>query len=252
MIIKKQKFTCKRDSLTIRGYILIPQNHNKSCVIVSHGFSSNVLMTYKYAKRFANAGFVAVYFDFCGSGVGRSGGRSQDMSVLTQKEDLLSVLDYVKKIDYIDNKKIILAGCSQGGFVSSLVAAQREEDVEKLILYFPALSIPSDARKGSMLGAKFDPNNVPNSKRVIIIKIGKRYILDALSLDPYKEICTYKKPVLIIHGTDDKMVDISHSEMAQKKYPNAKLIKIDGGDHGFFIRGFKESMDESIRFLSND
>ena len=36
-------------------------------------------------------------------------------------------------------------GCSQGGFVSALVAAKNNFPIEKLVLFYPALCIPDDA-----------------------------------------------------------------------------------------------------------
>lgn len=129
-------------------------------MIVSHGFASCTRDTKKYARVFADEGFAAVCFDFCMSGSGRSTGSSLGMSVLTEKADLFNVLDYVKGLDYVDPARITLAGCSQGGLVSALAAAEQESEVERLVLYYPALCIPDDARRGHMINAKFDPDRV--------------------------------------------------------------------------------------------
>ena len=117
--------------------------------------------------------------------------------------------------------RVVLAGCSQGGMVSALLAAQRIDDVDRLILYYPALCIPDDARRGRILGAKFDPMHVPETFSVITIRLGARFVLDAQKLDPYKEISAYPKPVLICHGTADRIVHISYSKRAAETYPNA-------------------------------
>ena len=47
------------------------------------------------------------------------------------------------------------------------------------------------------------------------------------------EIAPYEGPVLIVHGTADGLVNYSYSERAAKAYKNAKLVPIEGGDHGF-------------------
>lgn len=47
----------------------------------------------------------------------------------------------------------------QRGFVSSLVAAKWKDRISKLVLFYPALCIPDDARAGKMMFAKFDPQN---------------------------------------------------------------------------------------------
>ena len=102
-------------------------------------------------------------FDFCMSGSGISGGKSVNMSVQTQKKNLFDVLEYAKTLDFVDNNHITLCGCSQGGLVCSLVAAEKEDEIERLIMYYPALCIPDDSRRGCVIGTKIDPNNVPDS-----------------------------------------------------------------------------------------
>ncbi|MFH1513284.1 MAG: alpha/beta fold hydrolase, partial [Bacillota bacterium] len=217
----------------------------------SHGFASNTNDTRRYARVFAKAGYAAVYFDFCGSGRSKSDGCSTDMSMLTEKEDLSAVLDAVRSLDFVDASQIILAGCSQGGLVSALLAAEREADVAKLILYFPGFCIPDDARRGKMLNARFDPEHVPETFRtVLFIKLGATYALTAQKLDPYREIQTYQKPVFICHGTADRVVNLSYAQRAQREYPNAKLEIIQGGDHGFIFHGFKAAMRATMEFLA--
>lgn len=54
-----------------------------------------------------------------------------------------------------------------------------------------------------------------------------------IELDPYEEIKPYCGPVLIVHGTKDRIVKLDYSRQAQRAYPNAKLYIIEGGAHGF-------------------
>lgn len=253
MNYKKEKFECRRGALRIQGYLLKPERSGRMpAVIISHGFASNTRDTRKYAKRFVKMGYVTVYYDFCGSGRSKSDGESTDMSVLTEKEDLSAVLDKLLSYSFVDNSNIILAGCSQGGLVSALLSAERKADVSKLIQYYPALCIPDDARRGKMLGSKFDPVNVPQTFRALFIKLGARYVTDAQKLDPFKEICGYTGPVLICHGTADKIVSLSYAQRAEREYPNARLVVINGGDHGFIFRGFRAAMKATEDFVSCD
>ena len=94
------------------------------------------------------------------------------MSVLTETKDLKAVIEYVRNLSYTDSEKILLMGCSQGGFVSALVAAKNNFPIEKLVLFYPALCIPDDARAGKMMMAKFDPQNVPDTFRCGLMKLG--------------------------------------------------------------------------------
>ena len=202
--VEKIPFEIESQGCKLRGFILRPRRAGRlPAAIVSHGFGSCTRDTKKYARVFADEGYAAVCFDFCMSGSGRSSGSSLGMSVLTEKTDLLNVLDYIRTLDFVDPARITLAGCSQGGFVSALAAVERESEVEQLIMYYPALCIPDDARRGQMINAKFDPAHVPDQFRALFVKLGSRYVLDVIGMDPYREICGYQKPVLIVHGTKD-------------------------------------------------
>lgn len=248
--MKLKYFSIYSHCNTLRGIILFPKDITLPCktVIVSHGFASNMMITSNYAKTFVKAGYIAVLYDFCMSGSGISSGKSTGMSVITEKENLIDVIDYVKKLDFVDDKHISLAGCSQGGLVSALAAAQREEEIENLFLYYPALCIPDDARRGHMITAKFNPEQIPDKFKTLFVKLSKKYAEDAGRLDPYREICKFKKPVLIVHGMEDNLVDISYSENAKEKYPNCTLVKVHG-DHGFILNDFAASKKATLDYI---
>lgn len=167
--IKKSKFSCQRDGLTIRGHEYKPIGENLPIAIVSHGFMANLMTVKHYAQFLAEIGYVAFCFDFNGGCVmmGKSDGKTTDTSVLTEVSDLCAVIEYAKSLDYTDSSNILLMGCSQGGFVSALTAAKLRDQVRKLVLFYPALCIPDDARSGKMMWAKFDPQNIPE-----IVKCG--------------------------------------------------------------------------------
>ena len=251
-MIIQEEFSCVRDGLTIRGTVLRPEGSGKvPTVIASHGFMSNRNTVKKEAQMFAARGFAVVAFDFNGGGPGsKSDGKSTEMSVLTEKADLLAVFAAVRALDFVDPADITLCGFSQGGFVSALVAAELQEQVRRLILFFPALCIPDDARAGRMMFARFDPKNIPETFRCGFMKLGRCYAADVVDLDPYPLIEGYRGPVLMIHGTADKVVDISYSRRAYEAYlaqrggkpaADCQLVTIDKANHGFrglFSRGW--------------
>lgn len=247
--IQKDRFEIESQGCRLRGFVVRPKRTGRMpAVIVSHGFGSCTRDTKKYAQVFVDEGYAAICFDFCMSGSGKSSGSSLGMSVLTEKTDLLNVLDYAKTLDFVDGEHITLVGCSQGGFVSALAAAERENEVEQLILYYPALCIPDDARRGQMINAKFDPNHVPDQFRALFVKLSSKYALDVMDMDPFQEICGFQKPVLIVHGTKDKLVDIRYSRRACESYQNCKLAEVNGG-HGFLFGGFAESKRVTLEYL---
>lgn len=262
MGIIRSKFQCTREQLTIRGTEYrpadIPASEQLPAVIISHGFMANQRSVKHYAKQFAKWGYAAYIYDFCGGCIrGKSDGKTTDMSVLTEKEDLKAVMAYVKERPYVDPARIVLMGCSQGGFVSGLTAAELQDQVWQLIMFYPALSIPDGARAGEMLMARFDPKNIPETIQCGPMLLGHVYPEAAIDMDPNEEITKYPGPVLILHGTKDDTVPISYSMDAADAFdrirgkddPKHELLVIEGGKHGFSRAHDKIAMDGVKRFL---
>lgn len=249
----EHKFTCRRDGLTIRGLLFEPLEGKANAqgklpvAIVSHMFMVNYKMVEKYARFFAEEGYLAVCYDFNGGGLfSKSAGKTVDMSVLTEVKDLEAVIEAALQHEKADASRLTLMGCSQGGFVSALVAAKHPQMVEKLVMFYPALSIPDDARKGQMLMAKFDPANIPEKIKCGFMKLGRIYVTDVIGMDAFKEISSYEGPVLILHGTADNAVDCANSKKAAaESYKNVRLELIEGAGHGFV----KEHGPKALKLL---
>lgn len=251
----KAKFECRRGSLTIRGTEYRLEGENLPIAIICHGFMANQGTVRRYARALAEMGYAAYCFDFCGGCVigGKSDGKTTDMSVLSEVADLITVIAHTKSLPYTDAACVTLMGCSQGGFVAALTAARLKSAVSRLILFYPALCIPDDARAGRMMFARFDPAHIPETFRCGPMKLGRRYAADVLDMDPFAEISPYQGPVMIVHGDRDTIVDIFYAERANKAYiakrtasAPVKLVIIKGAGHGFSRKADKLAL-ESIR-----
>ncbi len=260
--INKKSFTCQRDNLTIRGTEYRPEGDCLPIAIVSHGFMAFQDTVRQYAEALAEMGYVSYCFDFCGGCVikGKSDGRTTEMSVLTEVEDLEAVIHYAQGRAYVNPDETVLMGCSQGGFVSAIAASRLHDKISKLVLFYPAFCIPDDARAGKMIFAKFDPDNIPDIIRCGPMKLGKCYVKDVIGIDPYQEIQDFSGGVLIVHGTQDKIVNMEYSKRAYKLYleNNGKkdeprvvsLFPIDGGRHGFSKRHDRVAIEQLKKFLT--
>jgi hypothetical protein len=241
--MEKMKFTCRRKNLHIRGTIWREKTGILPAVILCHGFMANEKMCKDYAKLFAGMGYAAFTFDFCGGGLGsRSDGKSRDMSVLTEVADLEAVLAWVKEQDYVNCDEISLLGCSQGGFVCALTAKKHPE-LANLILFYPALCIPDDARSGKMLMCKFDPNSIPELIARIPMKIGRGYAEAVMEWDYREVIKGYQGKTILVHGTADDIVDISYARSARSCFPDCHYYEIEGGEHMFRGKHDEEAMN---------
>ena len=228
--------------LTIRGIAQRPDTEGVlPAVIISHGYTANHTSVLRYVQQFAEWGYYAFCFDFCGGCiVGMSDGATTDMSVATEKEDLKAVISYVQSLPAVDSNRILLMGCSQGGFVSGTTAAELGDQIQALIMFYPALCIPDDARSGNMGGTTFDPNNIPDPIEGAPILLGRCYPDAVMDMDIFSVLPAYKGPVFLAHGTKDEIVHYTYSERALAAYtggkeagPERQLLLIEGAAHGF-------------------
>jgi len=246
-------FRCERDGLAIRGYVYRESEGRLPAVILCHGYLGNHRNMRGYAMTAVKAGFAAFTFDFNGGGpLSKSAGRSVDMTVMTEVEDLKSVIAYVKSRDDVDPDRIFLLGASQGGFVSALTAKRLKNEIRGLIMLYPALCIPDDARKGSMIFAHFDPENIPEVIQRVPMLLGGCYPRCVNKWDVYEEIRGYEGPVLLLHGTADRVVNISYSRKAREEYNNIVYRELEGADHGFWGSDEKEVRRMITEFITNN
>ena len=258
MSIESQLFTCKRDGLLIRGAQYLPSNFREEksypAVIISHGFTGIYTDVDDFCRDFAQMGYVAFGFSFCGGSRFdaaddlKSEGETTDMTILTEVADLLAVKEYVQNLPYTDNSNLVLVGFSQGGFVSGLAAAKCGDEIRKLIMVFPALCIPDHARRGCLGGANYDADNVSEEIDCGNIVLGKIFHDTVVGMDPYLELSAYKGPVLILQGLEDQIVDYSYAIRAQANYEKGQchLQLIQQMGHGY-DKQQQKSMVEAIR-----
>lgn len=254
----ERDFSCCRDHFTIRGNEFLPNgsNSNLPAIIVSHGFGGNSNDLKNYCETFASWGYAAYCFDFCGGCAydkGKSDGGSTDMTILTECDDLIAVIEYVKSLSYIDSGKLTLLGFSQGGFVSALTAAKCAQDIDKLILMCPALCIPDDARNGALANSSYDINNVPEIIDCGAMLLGRNYHETVVHMDPYEEIASFGGAVLLIQGMKDSVVDYHYALKARKAYQpdQCQLQLVKDAGHGFDELQTKSVLASIEQFLLN-
>ena len=219
MNIRTSDFSCINQDKTIRGVEYLPAGEKLPAVIMSHGFGGCQAEMSGWAERLAEMGLAVYTYDFCGGGRGISDGDTADMTVLTEREDLATVLAYVQALPYTDNDRIVLWGFSQGGFVSALAAARIGAQIRGLVLIYPAFCIPDDGRAGVMPGTPgFDPDHIPEILMAGDMRVGKAYVEVSQKIDIYREIVKYRGNVLIVHGLSDAMVNYNYSVHAYRAY----------------------------------
>ena len=234
--VEVQKLSVESGGHTLYGELMLPKNRSGKLptIICSHGFNGS----YRYYRGsvgmcLAMSGFAVYCFDFYGGSVhGKSGGKMTEMSVFTERDQLNDVIAKIKALDFVDLDNLFLWGESQGGFVTAITAAQHNEDVKAVVLFYPAFCAKDDIQKRY---ASLD--EMPEIVDIMGKKVGKVYYEKLFDFDAYAEAAKYTGPVLIIHGNADRTVNVSYGRAAAASYQNARLEVLPGEDHGFSGKG---------------
>ena len=212
-----------------------PETDRCPMVILMHGiFSSKDYNPMPaLAKGLAQSGIASIRFDF--DGHGKSEGRMQDMTIEREIADAMAIWEYVKSLPYVS--EIGILGHSQGGVVASMTAgrmAGQGKDVPGgMALLAPGAVIKEACQGGRFFNARFDPKDPPEFIRCWgFKKLGREYLLSTQDLDIYGTAAAYEGKVLILHGTNDRIVPLWCSERYKEAYgERSELFLIEGENH---------------------
>ena len=201
------------------------------------------------AESLADAGFLVVRYDK--RGVGQSGGRLETATLSDLADDVLSVVQFLRKRNDVDSNRIAVFGHSEGASLA-LIAASREKRIAALILGGAVASKGTDLvleQQQHML----EQSSLPQADRLKATELQKN-ILDAvvtgrgweqippevrrqvdtpwyrslLIFDPLPIFGKVRQPILVVHGELDRQVPIHHAdELAQLARARAKAGAAD-------------------------
>lgn len=171
-------------------------------------------------------------------------------------------------MDALKINKVSLVGQSMGGGISVYVAAHFPERVDRLILVDPAVipypmtttgkvyqlpfvgeflnAIPGNAltKKNIQTVWFYDPAKVTDDyveevARPLLIKgslDGLMFILRNVLKDPYvqaeaQKLAQLNKPILIVHGREDKAVPLDRSQQLHALWKGSKLVVFEKAGH---------------------
>lgn len=198
-------------------------------MLLSHGYNGCGTDFDAGARFLAENGVAALTHTFCGGSTrDRSGFPTTDMTLLTEREDALALLDSLRRHPAVDAERVYLFGGSMGGMVSVLAAQERPEDIAGLALLYPALCIPDNWNE------RFPAvSDIPETVDFWGMTLGRGFFLALREMDVFARMPEYKRPVLIMQGDADAICRMSDAERARQLYPDAELVVYPGEGHGF-------------------
>ncbi|MBR6571386.1 MAG: alpha/beta fold hydrolase [Clostridia bacterium] len=236
--MNQQIFVTHHDR-TVHGIYTQPAGDGPfPAVLFSHGYNGCMTDYLAASEMLAQKGIACVCYTFCGGSTrDTSGFPSTSMTLFTERDDLLAMLDWMRLQPAIDPKRITLFGSSMGGLVTVLAAHERPADMERIALQFPALCIADNWRE------RFPCiSDIPEVVDFWNLPLGRHFFTSMRELDAMSLLPDISQPVLIIHGDQDPTVPLVYSEKAERIMPHAMLQVFYGEGHGFTPEGERQAM----------
>jgi uncharacterized protein len=194
-------------------------------VLVIHGWTSSMTRYPERVKPLVEMGYLVLLFDLRGHG--KSDGELGLLSPHDHFNDCLAAYDYLISQENADLNNISVIGSSYGGYLASLLTAERK--VHHLALTVPALypNTIFDSTKG-----------IKRSNEVMSYRDEYHAAEDDFAL---KAISEFTGDLLIITAEKDEIL----SPTVMENYKNAAKVKythadVKGADHSMKILGTNE------------
>lgn len=224
-----------RDGHTMHGYLTLPRDRETKglpLIVYPHGgpYGIRDAMVYDdWVQLFASRGYAVLQVNFRGSGGygsafeelgdGQMGRRMQD--------DLDDALDWAVAAGYADPARVCIVGASYGGY-AALWGVLRNPERYRCAASFAGVTDWPD-----ML--RYDRNYLGRSyyRRVWKAKVTGEKGTDLTELSPVDQIAKLERPVLLVHGTEDRRVPFAQFEKlvaaAEKAGKSVETLKLEDG-----------------------
>lgn len=200
--IESVVFTSKSGN-KLHGWFIQPKDKKADITLLHfHGNAGNLLYQFQTMTPLAAKGFQIFMFDY--SGFGFSEGKATRENV---RLDANSALDYVKSRQEIQGTKLVIYGQSLGGHLSAVVGNDRQAEIDGLVIE-GAFSSHHDVAAYMV-------------RRIALVG-GLARIMVKNGYSAKRSIQTFKKPLLVIHSTEDEVIP---EYMGKKIYKKANTQK---------------------------
>lgn len=218
-------FSNEREQTMYGSLYKAPKPLNDACVIYLHGNASNQLEGRFLVSLFCPIGISVFCFDFAGCGC--SEGKYISLGYF-EAQDLNIIIDMLES--QFGFQQFILWGRSMGATVS-ILALESSDKIKAAVADSPYISIKSLVKQ---LGRarKVPDFIIKSSTESVRNKVSEKANFDIYDVSPLEKVNHIKKPILFIHGIDDKFVIKKNSEILFSRCSSEyKEILLVPGEH---------------------
>lgn len=195
------------------------------------------------AEKFCAQGFLVLIFNFRGTGESEG-----NFDILGWSRDLEAAIDHLCQLEQVDKSRLSVMGFSGGAAVAAYTAA-KDKRVSSVVTcacpaYFPLTTSPQNLeafleqsrRVGTIRDKDFPPSLEEWAQGFDLIS-------------PINWISKISpRPILLVHGDSDEVVDVSHAyRLYQQAGGSKELCIIKGGEHR--LRLNEEAMNAALSWL---
>jgi len=234
----------------LAAYLFTPQEEPRYIMVVCHGFrggKENGGKIFTFAEKLKKLGLGVMAFDFSGSG--QSEGDFLNASLSRQAEDLRQVIDH---LDAEFSVPIILLGRSFGGS-TVLAGGSGDQRIAGYVLWSTPINL--EQTFAGML-----PDKYSQLKCGEIITIRDEAGEFGLHPDLIRDFSLHDmdsylqqmgpRPVLVVHATDDEVVEPGNALYMQERLEKCSLTMVDGAGHRFLDK-ITHREDITLEWLIN-
>jgi alpha-beta hydrolase superfamily lysophospholipase len=239
------------DGLRLAATFVSPSRNSRSVTVLVHGGGvtrdEGGFFT-RLADGMAAVGIASLRFDLRGHG--ESSGRQEDLTISGVLNDIRSAITHAKLL--AGTATVNLLGASFGGGICGYYAAHDPAELTKLVLINPLINYKkrfiddkpywSDDQIDESAGRELSRDGfLPHSPT---FRLGRPLLNEVFYLRPDQVIEAISTPTLVLHGTGDTFIPVQSSRDIIDRIPgSAKLIEIDGAQHGIAVHNDPQYLD---------
>lgn len=210
------------DGASINGLLLKTKNTPKGIILYFHGNRNNLSRWASECAYLTDYGYLVLVVDY--RGYGKSTGIRNEANFYAD-----AYLAYQHCKTLFPPEKIVAYGRSLGTGPACWLAANAK--LQALVLETPYTRF-TDLVEQKVLGFPM------------------RWFLN-YQFDNLNQLRNIDEPVLIVHGTDDSLIPISHAQSLSKvcKHPNSSFLVVKGGGHNNLptYQTYKDGLDYFLK-----